>query len=236
MKKATLFAILCLACVAALLVLFIFPNILDSGTVRSFQVAGINYNSHGIDHVPYRKIEDTDSSTYDSEQLEISMTMRPRSERKFGNAFQTAMANTGARLELSPPDTLALVVGSTDKPGYTTYVLTNAFSVNKWHTFHLKINRTNHMLVEVDGVPLMNGRNPSLSYSISNIAIGTGFNDSRPFDGEIRDASLAYGFYKENPGSSVGMLVAKAALFVLALAFLFLFIDQGRRKETGTTP
>jgi hypothetical protein len=95
----------------------------------------------------------------------------------------------------------------------------------------LKINRTNHVLVEVDGVPLVNGRNPSLNYGISEIAIGTGFNETRPFDGEIRDASLAYSFYKKSTGSNVQSSAAKGVLGVLSLAFLFLFIAEGRRKE-----
>jgi hypothetical protein len=232
-KRATLFAILCLACVSGLFVLFIFPDIFHNEKVGSFEISGMNYNSRGVDHEPYRKVEDTDSSTYDSEQIEITMLMRPYSDRKFGNVFQTAMANAGVRLELSPPHTLALVAGATDKPGYTAYVLTSALSLNKWHTFHLKINRTNHVLVEVDGVPLVNGRNSSLNYGISEIAIGTGFNETRPFDGEIRDASLAYSFYKKSTGSSVQSSAAKGVLAILSLAFLFLFIAEGRRKESA---
>ncbi len=231
MKRATVYGILCLACVAGLLVIFVFPDIFRNETVGSFEISGINYNSRGVDHVPFRRVEDTDSATYDSKQLELTMLMRPYSGRKFGNAFQTAMGNSGVRLELSPPHTLALVIGSTEKLGYTAYVLTSAFSLNKWHTFHLRINRTNHIIVEIDGVPLVNAKNPALNYSIAEIAIGTGFNETRPFDGQIRDGSLAYRFFQTSTGSSVGVSAAKIVLAVLALAFVLLFIAEGRRKQ-----
>lgn len=123
----------------------------------------------------------------------IRFSFKANSIEGFPNILQTANVNEGIRLELSKPSILALIVGGAEDSFFVTRNLT----LGKWHEVILDISPDNHLRVVVDNV-LMIDQTRNFNYQISDIAIGSGFSETRPFIGEIKVNSLSYGFMEKN--------------------------------------
>jgi hypothetical protein len=157
-------------------------------------------------------------------QVEISFRILVRSIGRFDNAFQTASANDGIRMELSPPAKMALVVrargGMQLKP--RGFHLTQSFLLNEWYSVRILVDRDNRMRAWLDDVLVLDIKDVRWKYDLSDIAVGTGFSRTRPFDGEIADFTIAYTVWGRN--TFVGLTLDLLRPVLLAVACVLVFM------------
>lgn len=116
----------------------------------------------------------------------------------YDNIFQTADWNNGIRMELTQPQNWGLVFKDTqnDLVGISLGTLPQ---LTKWHSFSLSVyNR--QVTAKADGKTLTNTFLPHMNFAINKIMVGSGFTNTRPFNGEVTDFSLRifrnYKFHK----------------------------------------
>ncbi len=227
MKRSTLYAVLLAGCLVALLATFLFANAIQYRAFKSFQIGNINYNGAVGAKRIYLHAEDASS---DLKSIDLTMSVEASSIHKYDNFFQTAPLNKGLRLELSKPSNLVLIAHAKNDSGYRPYLLTSNFRLNRWHKLSIKIDPQNHITIYFDGQLNASEMAPDLAYDISDVEIGAGFDTTRPFYGQIKDASISYQLIRQN--SSAGTVTALRAIFIIgALVFLFLLSGLGKRRE-----
>ncbi|MCX6722921.1 MAG: hypothetical protein NT094_02515 [Candidatus Staskawiczbacteria bacterium] len=116
----------------------------------------------------------------------------------YNNIFQTAPGNSGIRMELTSPSTLALIVNCGKSAGIRGLVVTSAIETNKWYSLFVKVDCKNHLNVFLNNYSMINQTIPVLNYEISDIAVGTGFSKTRKFDGAISDLNFELKSNSEN--------------------------------------
>lgn len=230
MTRKTVFATLFLLSLGALIALFVMPNPFLYNSLASSKIAGIAYSGHAR---PRDFHETTELVRGKIMKIAIAMQFRASSIGQFDNVFQTAPMNSGVRLELSKPNTLAVIVGADNVSGYLPYIVTKTFSLNRWHSFVMDVSQSNHVHIFFDDKPIVDQTDPSLLYDVTDIAFGTAFNKTRTFNGEIKDASISYGIYEVNPNGASTLNGMKIGCFVLGLIFLFFLsgVDGAKNLE-----
>jgi hypothetical protein len=225
MTKKVICAILLVVCVAGLAGTFLFSGMFQhDDPVKSFSTGNATYKSGAP--AAFQHHESVQAGV---ESFSLSMSVFAVSIRGFEDLFQTADGNAGARLELSKPDTntLALIVGSNRPPGYIPYVITRSFALNQWHTFDLRIDRNNHIIARFDGAQVVDQTEPTLSYAISDVALGSGLSGLRPFRGQIKNAAVSYTLFARRVNT--GALFAMRIVFGLGIVlFVMLFFAWSR--------
>ncbi len=108
----------------------------------------------------------------------------------YDNLFQTAPYNSGIRMELSPPSTLALIADCGMPWGVRGFIVSDEIDTGRWYKVMITINKFNHLSVFLDGRSIVNETLPFLHYSLSDIAAGTGFDGTRMFNGKISDFNI----------------------------------------------
>jgi len=225
MNRTTLYAVLFVLCLGGLAATFVFGDAFKYNNLGSFQIGGISYNSANGTKGIFRHQE---SARGDLKTFELSLDFNASSINHFNNVFQTAPANSGLRLELSKPGTVALIAAARNSAGFIPYIVAPNVSLNRWHSFDVKIDPDKHITVTLDGQPRINETNLTLAYEISDIAIGTGMSETRPFDGQIRNASISYRIIE--PSGNGSIIGVRTALAAGAVIFLFL-LSLRRRRE-----
>jgi hypothetical protein len=213
-----------------LVALIVLPSPFEFTSAGSFGVSGIGYSASP----PAKVYEQKTGDPGEVRAVHISMSFKTASVGQYANAFQTAPENRGIRLELAAPNTAALIVGANNVLGYTAYILTTKLQFNQWYTLTLDIDRNDHIVATLDGNVVVDETNPTLSYLLSDTAIGSGFTLTRRFTGDIKDASIEYSFYKHNPNGAVLLMLARLVSFAASLAFLYLAL--GYRPSTAGRP
>ena len=171
-------------------ILFLVILFVSNGVfTRSFSFSGFNYTGkHSaptiIKHSPKEK-------HLQGKEIKIKFQMKVNSVTNYDNVFQTASGNFGIRMELggSTEKSLGMVIGK-KKARFKGFLLSNNLSPGKWHDILVQITSDQKVTVYLDNVLAIDEACSKLSYDLSDIAIGTGFSRSRPFDGEIRDFSI----------------------------------------------
>ncbi len=186
--------------------------------VKKYSVHGVTYDGAATRPVMYRHTEGMLSS---SNELALSLQFEAPSAPEYGDVFQTAPVNKGLRMELSRPSQLAVIAAAHNGAGFIPYIITKTFAFRKWHTFALTITREKHIVARFDGHAIVDEADPDLDYALSDIVVGTGVNEMRPFNGRIRGGSIAYVLYKH---SGNAYLNAFRAIWILGAAvFLVLW-------------
>lgn len=146
--------------------------------------------------------------------VDIHLKMKAHSMTGYNNLFQTAPENAGIRLELAGPSTLGLVVGNEEaRPGgFKGYILTRSIQPGKWYTVGITITRNKRLRVSIDNTTVVDSLERGLGFSLSDIAVGTGFSRTRPFDGSIEDFSMTYRFFRKNYSMQRAFLMFKIVL------------------------
>ncbi len=153
------------------------------------------------------------------QEIQIRFRMKVSEIDGYYNAFQTAPANSGVRLELARPSTLGLVVGHKNSQGFRAFILTNFLERNRWIYFRMTIDRSKNLRVFGDESPVLDVRDEEIQYKVSDFALGTGFSKTRPFQGKLADFYLGYKKYRKNPAGDY--LVVGALFPPLFRAFSF---------------
>lgn len=181
-----------LLCVAGLTIVFGLGDVIASQTmtvVKSFRSGDLVYR--GPSSRVYRH---TERGYHEFERFRASLSFYPNRIQYFDNLFQTGPENSGLRLELSRPRTLAVIAAANVAGGYVAYIITTKLGLKRWHSFHMTIDDHNHVVIVFDGKVRFDETNPGLEYRLSDIRLGTGMDGTRPFHGRISHASFAITF------------------------------------------
>jgi len=227
--ERSLYAALAAGCLVALAATFIFSDLFQSNTVmKRFSARQIAYDGRTPGAVSYRHTEDSPSNT---NQFDLAFRLEAPSARGFDNAFQTAAANKGLRLELSRPAQLALIASARNGAGFIPYIITKSFTFGRWHAFALSISLQKHVVARFDGRVVIDQTDPSLDYALSDVVVGSGLSGMRPFNGRISDGSIAYVLYHHSGGWTV--IASRSVCVLAALVFLALWVRPDRARRPG---
>jgi len=193
---------------------------------KSVNLSGINYDSKSSDPALFNIKQYSESKNAQIKEVEISFDMNANSISNFNNVFQTGPANSGIRMELggSSGESFTMVIG--EKYGRVKgVVVSNHFNPGEWHSVKVCVSKDKKIEISLDGNTVVSGVYDSIDYVISDIAIGTGFSKTRPFDGQIKDFSIRYKYFDKVLPNSV-LLMIKLLLFIC-----FMFSAIKLRKE-----
>ena len=169
---------------------------------------GISYDSRAKDpnRAAIKHLPEIGGSKFDN--LTVSFWMRAYSIGNYPNVFQTAPLNSGIRMELSKPSTLALLipVGNFYRSTPQALLLTQAFKLGKWYRIRIVATGRRDFKVFLNNLAIIDNLSDSndvsgpVSFDISDISVGAGFNKERIFDGEIRDFKIEYEMSERRKG------------------------------------
>ena len=214
--------VLMAAVTASLLLLDRYGNDIPYRTVESRTISGIDFDSRSSDPKLSSIKEFSGSRSANLKEVAISFDAMVYSIPGWSNLFQTGPADSGIRLELGRPSDLALGVGARNAGGARFQLLTRSLSLNQWHSFRIVANRQNHVKVFLDNAPAADFTDNDLRYAVSDIAIGTGFDKSRPLDGAIRNFSMTYRIISKNDFLAAALFCLRAflAIWLVPLSML----------------
>ncbi len=168
--------------------------------------------------------------------VDIHLKMKVHSITDFNNVFQTAPANRGIRLELSKPSTLALVVGHTGPEVLKGFVLTRSLELDKWYSVDITVTRDKRLRVSLGDKIVVDSLEKDIYFTVSDIAVGTGFSGTRPFDGIIDNFSMTARFFTKSYDMERMLLTLRIILIsgLVVLILLSLPIPQAGLKPSLT--
>lgn len=172
----------------------------DTFTVAQFQNSA-KEPSPPIECGPVQQVKDI-------KQRETIITCRFRLHRppaiaanaiRYQNLFQTAAGGTGLRVEfgINPETTGTWALVFDDPKSHVVGILLNPFpAFDEWHEFAVHVSGK-HINVQLDRNTIHDADSDNLTYLSDDVAVGSGYSKSRPFDGEISDFSIKS--YHHNP-------------------------------------
>ncbi|MGY8817524.1 MAG: hypothetical protein ACKVHB_07140, partial [Pseudomonadales bacterium] len=107
--------------------------------------------------------------------------------------FQTAPLNQGIRMEISGSTAQLNVANSSVPAGIKKLVLTTTLNTGQWYTLGVEALNGSFVKVRFDGKDVVNYRDSDISIETSELLVGSGFDVSRVFRGEIRNISILKG-------------------------------------------
>ena len=105
------------------------------------------------------------------------------------NLFQTAPYNLGIRLEQSGLSTDLIVLNKKDKEKPSVIQLTNALQVGQLHQIKIEALSKEFIRIDFDGKETLI-RSPDLIFSTEEFLIGSGFDSSRNYSGDLINISF----------------------------------------------
>lgn len=158
------------------------------------EYSNINYDYHSNDPGLSKPKEFRSDKKSEPKNISIDFDVKALDDN-YDNMFQTAGDPATIRLELTHPKTLSLIVGN-EKSELSIYKVTENFALNVWHKVEININEDKATEVILDGQKMLSFIGKGISYDISDIAVGTGYNKLRGFQGEIKNFHIGYERYK----------------------------------------
>jgi peptidoglycan/LPS O-acetylase OafA/YrhL len=200
------------------ILLFLFQENISYSKVASNQINSINYNAG---EKFFETIESSESSL---KETKISFSMLINKLNNFDNSFQTADINKGIRMEISQAGKIGLIVSQGDNNRFRGFPLIDNATVNTWYDFYITLDKENHIIVKVNDVEVINEIDKTLQYDISKIVVGRGFDDTRIFNGQIKNFEFEYTLYEENSFIKSYLSIIRTILIILFLILLVCFI------------
>jgi hypothetical protein len=225
---------LCLLSAVLLAYSFFFADNLAYRRLYSVSHRNIHFDSASADKalLGIKEFPETYSGDQTVKELTLAFRMKP-ADLFYDNVFQTAPGEQGVRMELYSETgrrgNLFLYISSEDG-SLSEYLLRGRVKTGRWYSVALKIHKNKRISVSVNGLPVLNRREGTIDYKISDIAIGTGCSKSRNFQGEIRDFSIEYTFYRRVAGIAAGVFILKLLSF---LFFCYMFFVTAAGQSTS---
>lgn len=195
--------------------------------IKNKRIADINFDSRSND--PQIKSikcysEQTRAQINDAS---VQFKVKVKNVALVEDVFQTAPMDRGIRLELQNGALNLIINTKSNVPRSITLI--NAVQPNVEYPIAISIDRNNKLKVMI-GSGSGEGINENLRFEISDIAIGTGYSQTRFFDGIISDFSLEYSLYTM---VAPGYYSAIRFLLLVSMASLFclLFYTSNRTPE-----
>jgi hypothetical protein len=163
--------------------------------------------------------------------LNLRLIFSVDSALPYPNLFQTADANSGVRLEIS--GTTAAIVFRSDSEAAGVRVLILSTDLKEGQQYGLQVEALNgsFLRARLDNGPRKTYTSSDLSFDVSNVKIGDGFDNTRPFVGSISKISLSIGSFEPGLYNRIHI-----ALRFLELVTMLLFSFTLVRAFPGFIP
>ena len=155
-------------------------------------------------------------------EININFSMLVYGRSSWIDLFETThVKDRGIRLELSPDMKLTLMISDGSGKRSIPFTLIGKTKINKYYNVDIKINKEKRIQAFVDGKKCIDTVNNAISYYISYIAVGTGYGESRPFNGVIKNFSIKYGIYNfvRNKINNITLLMTIIFLLLAGIVF-----------------
>ena len=202
---------------ALLLVTFLYGDLIANRGTKEGRVSQVQLDSRSPDPSLAEVKEVFESSPGRVQKLDLHFQVKVYSIQEFDNVFQTADGNEGLRIELHTPSFAALVSRDRSRDEVKGILLTDSLEFDRWYSVRMFRDPSERLKVYWEGDLVADISDARIGYEVSNIAVGTGFNRSRPLDGAIRDFTLEYQLREERPQAR-GVILALQCLSLLGLA------------------
>jgi hypothetical protein len=202
--------------------------------VRNEELRGLAYDSRASDESLKAPKRYTETASAKLSEVDVSFEMKAYRIASYGNVFQTAPLNGGIRMELSEPNTAVMIVGAAGGDAWTPLLVSQSIQPNRWYHVRLTVDRHQELRVYLDHVLVAKEINSSLTPAITDFALGTGYSQSRPFDGAVRDFNLRYRLLDARP--LLGALIIALRIILLALVAAIVALLLGRALKTLHLP
>src|SRR3972149_2702883 len=186
----------------------------------------VNYDNRSGDSALSAIKDFSESVKSEYKEVEISFDARLYSVHNWQDIFQPAPSNTGIRMEIAEPAILSLVVGTKNSDGYRGFLLTDSLRLNKRYSVRVLADINKHLRVWLDGLVILDIIDPNFDYDISEIAVGSGYSRTRPFDGELTNFRIKYKLFEENKNAHLTIISIKIFL-ILCIGVISLLILLG---------
>ena len=224
--KNTKFSLLIIVNVICVAIVFFYSDNITAKKVIKIIHSDIHYDSRSSDPAISSFKEFRYDRKSEAKSIFISFEMKALDDN-YDNLFQTANDPQTLRFELTHPNTASLIIGNV-KSGIIIYKITDDLALNVWHKINIYIDENKKIEVDIDGQNKLSVVDKSIKYSISDIAIGTGYNKLRGFQGEIKKFTLEYEHYKHKFVINIIMTFTNILSIVTFFLLLYhlLIIDQ----------
>lgn len=163
------------------------------------------------------------TSNVSPKSLVVAMQFRPFGIQGYQDVFQTAPLNSGMRLEIGAPHTLALIVAAKNAEGFVPYILSTTLEENQWHSLEIVSGFDSRLTVRLDGQTVVDVVDPLLSYEVADLRLGEGFDETRFLRGQIKNGSVVYQVEVPNTMSALESLLVRTMFLIGGLACFFRF-------------
>jgi len=213
-------------------IVFFYSDSLTAKKIINAEYGNINFDNRSPDPALSKIKEYKVDGKSEAKSISISFEMKALDDY-YDNVFQTADDPLTMRLELSHPNTLSLIVGN-DKAAVNIYKITDKFELNVWHKVEVNVSEDKVAEIVLDGQKILTFTDKSISYDISDIAVGTGYNKLRGFQGEIKNFHINYERYQRV--FIFELIVFLTNLLVVITVLIFAYKLLAASHETSLHP
>ena len=142
----------------------------------------------------------------------------------YGNIFQTSSLPQGVRIELQPTNKLLLILGESH-----LYQISNNIQYGKIYTLHFDYKRLEGISIKLNGeeeLAINKIELPNLQLYLQKFVLGTGYGETRPFNGAISDFQAKVTYSEFTPyAKAIQIFILPISFFSFALIFL-VFVNK----------
>jgi hypothetical protein len=129
----------------------------------------------------------------DRAYIHIKLRFRGSSTEGFPNLFQTAPVNSGMRMEISGSSAAIVVPDTTVSGGLKGLTIFSGLKTGQWYELEIEALNGEYIRAKLDGKRVADFASEGLNFETSQIIVGSGFDASRTFRGEIENISVTKG-------------------------------------------
>lgn len=156
----------------------------------------------------------------DNAYIHLNFRFRADSIEGNQNIFQTAPVNSGMRMEISGSTAAIVVPDLLITEGLKGLVLTTEFKTAQWYTVEVEALNGAYVRVKLNGQRVSDYTSAGISMKTSQILLGSGFNATRVFRGQIDNISITKGNHPAPLYKSHSYLFAFYAVLLIGILIL----------------
>ena len=134
----------------------------------------------------------------ESAYIRLKLRFRADSVEGYPNVFSTAPFNSGLRMELSGTTAGIVVPDSSVTGGLKGFSLTNTLKTKQWYELEVEVLNRKFINIFLDGQLVADYASTGLSMETSRLLVGSGFDMSRAFRGQVENISITKGNLKQS--------------------------------------
>jgi len=153
---------------------------------NNFEMQYFSYN--GMENSKVGSVLDTKNAYF-----KIRLKFKPMLLDNYPNVFQTGPTNKGARLELDKDDAQLIVGMGWQNDVVHGFQFPKKLVQDHWYLFDMEIKNGHYLKASLDAVPFLTYTGADVNVNFSDIRLGGGFDNSRNFIGDIKEARITMG-------------------------------------------